>query len=372
MNMQKTTLIGIVLFTGLLGCTSKATGLPTGKGGDLNSNPDVAVRAFELRMAGRVDEAKKLLEKAVAANPKNAPAQFELARDYFYTIMDQPDQVSDNLKQKQMAMKNNLRQARKAIQKAIKANPDNPRYHYWAGKIATYNAINDAHSIWTMPAVPTHSNDAIRSYEKAVDLKPDFHQARLELMGCYDRLPWLCGGNKSKAEQHTRRLERMDPVYGAKARCEIQPRKTREEKIAIWEKIIHNFPDNAGAHVGLARELMHEGDLPASDMEMCVEHIDKALELDPSHSEILLDLAWHYRRAKQPDKAKDGLQRFLHQDPSPPVALQAIALRELATIQSMQGKEQEAESLVKHADELDPTNWPPFRWRPPTDLYVAP
>lgn len=51
--------------------------------GDVN-NIDVAMQAFELRMAGKVDEAKELLEKAVAEKPKDASVQFELARIYFY------------------------------------------------------------------------------------------------------------------------------------------------------------------------------------------------------------------------------------------------------------------------------------------------
>ena len=45
---------------------------------------NIATKAFELRIAGRVDEAKDLLEEAVAENPKDASAQFELARVYFY------------------------------------------------------------------------------------------------------------------------------------------------------------------------------------------------------------------------------------------------------------------------------------------------
>ena len=37
------------------------------------NNVNVAMRAFELRMAGKIAEAMELLEKTVAANPKNAP-----------------------------------------------------------------------------------------------------------------------------------------------------------------------------------------------------------------------------------------------------------------------------------------------------------
>ena len=211
-----------------------------------NSKADssnVAMKAFNLRMDGHVDKAVAMLEKAVTKNPDDAPAQFELARDYFYTLMDHTDDDTMKLKQKQKAMKAQLTRARKAIKKAVKAEPDNPRYHYWDAVIATYKAIFDAHSVFTIVGLPFEANNSINSYEKALKLKPDYHQARQELMGLYDRLPWYLGGSKSKAEKHARTLEEMDPIYGAKARCEIRPRKISEEKVAIWKRALRKLAD---------------------------------------------------------------------------------------------------------------------------------
>ena len=178
--------------------------------GDVNS-VNIAMEAFELRIAGRVDEAMVLVEKAVAANPGNGPAQFELARVHFCTTMDSVGRTEGTLKQKQKAMKAKLRLAQRAIEKAIKADPANPLYHYWAGKIGTYLTVYDAHFITTMPAVPIRSINFIKSYEKAIMLKPDFYRARHELIGLYERLPWYCGGNKSKAKEHAKKLEQLEP-----------------------------------------------------------------------------------------------------------------------------------------------------------------
>lgn len=198
------------------------------------SDPNVAMRAFELRMAGQVAEAIELLEKAVAANPANGPAQFELARVHFYTTMDSVERTEGTLKQKQKAMKDKLRSAKKAIEKAIKADPANPRYHYWAGKIGTYNVVYDAHFIWTMPMVPIHSGSVIKSYEKAIKLKPDFYQARQELIGLYERLPWYCGGNKSKAEKHAKKLEQMEPE-SSDDDLMVAPPKHMKTRLGIYD-----------------------------------------------------------------------------------------------------------------------------------------
>ncbi len=333
--------------------------------------PDIATRAFELRLAGKVGQARKLLEKAVKENPENARAQFELARDCFYMMMGPRVAGPGQRKAISKALDRNLKQARTAIMQAIKIEPDNPRYRYWAGKIYSYTAIDQSHSLLGNIFLPRNSKIAIQNYAKAVELKPDFHQARLELMGCYDRLPKNCGGDKAKAQQQARILQESDPVYGALARCEIQPRKTRKEKIEIWEKVLAKEPDNPDACLGLARELLRDGDMSEDDMKKCLQCIDKALKLDPSKGEILLDLAQHYRR-RQPEKAGQTIERYLHLSPRPAVAMQALAMRELALIYQAQGKNNQAEIVRKKADELDPTNWPSFRWRPPADMFLTP
>jgi len=163
----------------------------------------------------------------------------------------------------------------------------------------------------------------------------------------------------------------MDPVYGARARCEISPRKSRSEKIDVWEKVVAEQPNNAGGHAGLAHEYMHEGDLPASDMEKAAVQLDKAIELDSSFKSTLLDFSWHFLRAKEYDRAEKVIRRFIEFDPAPPNALRAYGLRQLARIKETQNKPREAEALQKEADKLDSTEWP-SQWLPPEDLYVAP
>jgi tetratricopeptide (TPR) repeat protein len=330
-----------------------------------------AQEAFDLRLAGKTIEAIKLLENAAAADSNDTAVYFELARDYFYTLIDCPDYKPDDVKQRQKTMKVKLKKAQKAIDKAIKLDGKNARYHYWAGEVETYNAIYDAHFVWTMPAMPFETRNAIKNYQKALEIDPNFHQARLALMGCYDRLPPICGGDKKKAEHHARELELLDAVCGAKARCEIQPRKNRQEKIAIWQKIVEQYPDNARAHIGLAREYMHNGDLPQEDMQKSVEHINKALKLDSSTCNILLNLAHHYKRAKKYDKAEEAISQFINIKPQPCNPLLAIAYRQIADVQRKQGKKQEAEISLEKANKLEPMEWPTSRL-PNEDLFIAP
>lgn len=298
----------------------------------------VVMQAFELRMAGQVDEAKRLLETAVDANRADAAVQFELARVRFYTIFTNTDGV-------------NLGPAQKAIEKAIAIDGDNPRYHFWAGKIATYYGIQKMHGVLSRLEMPGQMNKAIKSFERAVALQPDFHEARVDLMGLYDRLPWFAGGNKSKARQQLHKLEQLDPVYGAKARCEIQPRKTSAEKIAIWQKVVDAHPDNAGAHAGLAGAYMQNDGAQAADTQYAVDHLNRAIELDASYCTELLNLARYYAQAREHDKAEKAIRRFVNFDPAPPVALRANGLRQLARIKKAQQKPDEAKALQAEADD---------------------
>ena len=233
MTNRRIVLVFACLVLGLAGMALAEQSDKDRKSDDIN-DVNIATKAFELRMAGRVKEAMELLEKAVAANPGNGPAQFELARGHFYTTMDSVGRTEGTLKQKQKAMKDKLRLAQKAIEKAIKADPANPRYHYWAGKIGTYNTVYDAHFVWTMPAVPIRSINAIKSYEKAIMLKPDFYQARHELIGLYERLPWYCGGNKSKAKEHAKKLEQMESVSGDDDLLAAPP-KQMKTRVGIYD-----------------------------------------------------------------------------------------------------------------------------------------
>jgi tetratricopeptide (TPR) repeat protein len=331
------------------------------------TNKNIASQAFELRTTGHTEEAIDLLTRTIAEDTGNARSQFELARCYFWTMMHGTESGDLTLKQKQQAMKGKLLSSKKAIQKAIKTDPENARYHFWAGIIGTYNAIYDAHSIWTIPSLPFDSIATFNNYEKAVKLKPDYHQARQNLMGLYDRLPWFCGGNKSKAKKQLEKLEKLDPVYGARARCEIQPYKQPEEMIAIWQKVADAYPENAKAHAGLADAYMS-----AEKMDKASVHIDKAIALDPSCNISLLEYARRFSASKKYIKAEQVLNRFLESKPQPPVPLRAYAFRKIAKLKDKQGLHQEAEKLKKQAHQLDPVNVPSIRWLPVEDLLTAP
>ena len=93
--------------------------------GETNSK-NAAADAYKLRMQGKVDDARALLEQAIQANPHNAAAHYELARTNFYMVTH-PQQGEDR-----------IAEAQQSIEKAIENDPNNVIYPFFEGHIALF------------------------------------------------------------------------------------------------------------------------------------------------------------------------------------------------------------------------------------------
>ena len=77
------------------------------------TNPkNAAADAYKLRMQGKVDDAKALLEQAIKENPHNAAAQYDLARTYFY-MTTHPQQGEDRITEAQQSIAKAIENDRK-------------------------------------------------------------------------------------------------------------------------------------------------------------------------------------------------------------------------------------------------------------------
>ena len=261
--------------------------------GGVRAADSVAAEAFRLRMDGQAKAAERVLLAAVAKDPANASVQFELARTRFYLVA--------------------MDRAQTAIEKAVRHQPDNARYHRWAGVIAEYNAILKHKNPKTRPEVAVQMKKAFAAFQKAVALRPDYHEARFDLINCLAKNPASCGGSPAKAKAQAQALAAADAVYGVRAQCLLLARSKRDEKRRLWEAVVAKHPDRADAHEGLARVCMGTA---KGDRE-----IDRTLELDPGRGELLVDLARHYAMAKQYAQAEKAIERYLKLKPAPAVPM---------------------------------------------------
>ena len=93
------------------------------------ADEDAVTRAYELRMKGKVDEARELLDRTIAEEPDSAAALGELARVHLHIALGSPRDL-----------KRSVGDALLSIEKATESDPKNATYHYLEGHLAFFRA----------------------------------------------------------------------------------------------------------------------------------------------------------------------------------------------------------------------------------------
>ncbi len=284
------------------------------------------LQAYALRMNGDLEGARRALDVALSAGAPTGAAWFESARLHFCNCA--------------------FDQAARAIRKAIAQDENNPRYHFWAGQIATYNAVWKSHDLFGGFAVWGQMAEARREYERTVQLREDYHQARLDLINLYLHGP---GINLSKAQRHLEVLSPQDAVFAARAACLFPANRAPARQLEIWRPVARDHPDRADACFGLAEALYRSGQYGES-----IEQYTKALALEATKTEILFGLARCYQATKDLDRQAECYQRCLQLDPPAPIPVRIRAMRFLASTEMSRGHAERAATLRAEADRLDP------------------
>jgi cytochrome c-type biogenesis protein CcmH/NrfG len=324
-------------------------------------DPGAAAKAFELRMAGKAGEAKELLEKALAENPKDAAGHYELARTKFHMALGQGGRNIVDM----------LGDAQKSIDRAVQLDPKNVRYASFAGK---NNFMQAYYGLMTGGQPKEKLTNAIRAFESALKLNPDHHQAALYLVELYSQFPEEAGGDKSKAEQYAKQLEGMDDVFGAKARSMLLPENV--DRIDYWQKVLKKHEGNVNVIEQLGKAYL--GEEKVDDAVKCFE---QAIEIDPEKAYLFLDLSIYYTfRGMRAGDNKELLQtsiksgdaavaRYIESKPIQPMLAYAIGVR--AKYKSFSGDREQGQALFKQAEALDPY-FSKATGAPYPDLFIPP
>jgi tetratricopeptide (TPR) repeat protein len=321
--------------------------------GETNSK-NAAADAYKLRMQGKVDDAKALLEKAIQENPHNAAAYYELARTKLHMALGNPEKLGEKIED-----------AYQSILKAKENDPNNVIYPFFEGHIALFGYYMS----------PTKENAAklCGAFEAALKLKPDYRQAMLYLVEIYGTLPEDQGGDKSKAEQYAKRLEKLDEIYGAKARWILMPKDAN--RVEYWQKVMKSHEGNTDV-----LEEMGKAYLSADNVNDAVLCFEKAIKIDPAKSYLFLDLSIYHTwaamaakdnaelRQKEIAAGDSAVTRYL--DSKPILPMQAYALGVQYKYKAHSGQKEQADELLKKARELDPY-FSMATGAPNPDLFIA-
>lgn len=345
-----------------------ACGILIGQTNGATSNgTDVATEAFNLRMAGKADEAKELLEKALVDNPENAAAHYELARTKFHMALGNPgENFADT-----------LGDAQQSIEKAVQNDPDNVIYPLFAGHISFFQAYLQKMT-GNESVADKHVAKTCESFESALKLKPDCYQAIVYLVEINSM-----DENRDKAIEYKEQLAKMAgapdakpevKLYHAKAESILFPDKCG---VDFWKNtVLKNCPGNPDVLEELGKAYL--GEEKVDDAVKCFE---QAIEIDPDKSCLFLDLSiYHTFRAIRAGNNKELLQasiksgdaavtRYIESKPIQPMLAYALGVQ--SKYKSHSGDKELGQTLIKRANALDP-HFSKATGAPIPDLFIPP
>jgi len=349
----KTTTICAVMVLGIC--------IPTGISRGQAKNQKAAMDAYNLRMQGKVDDARALLEQDIQKNPHNAAAYYELARTRLYMALGNPKNLEEG-----------ITDADQSISKAVENEPNNVIYPFFEGYVAFFQAYISL--MKNESDAKEKVSKVCEAYESALKLKPDYCQAMLYLVEIYGALPEDKGGDKSKAEQYAKKLEGLDEVLGAKARSILLPEDANS--IDYWQNVLKKNEGNADVLEELGKAYLRAD--KANEGVLCFE---KAVKINPEKAYLFLDLSRYYTfsamRAGNDTELLNtsmtsgdaAVTRYLESKPI--LSMQAHALGVQYKFKYRLAGKEEAEKILKRAEALDPY-FSKATGAPHPDLFILP
>jgi len=305
------------------------------------NKPDKEVqKAFELRMNGKVDEAKAMLEGILTRDSTNAMAHYEMARLKQYMLIGGGGMKIDDILT--------------SINKAVTYDPKNVTYAYYKA-IATFLNAFMAMETGQQDAVKGRVAETCIQFEKVLSLKPDYYEARLYLVEIYGLLPRDMGGDSVKAVAYAEKLSIMDKYFGAKAKAVLASEST--DKVKYWEDLLVSNGKNPEFMMEAGKACLFKDDLVNAE-----KYFDMAIKADPSKNILIIDLARYHIMQVMQNKdvaktelpiAKTYLEKYLKTVPEPAIPLKAYTLGLMSLTERFQGNQEEAEKLVAEAKSMD-------------------
>ncbi len=327
--MKKLIFLQIIIFGVLTSCTFAG------------NKPDKEVqKAFELRMNGKVDEAKAMLEGILAKDSTNAMAHYEMARINQYKFVGGGGTNSEDM----LA----------SVNKAVKYDPKNVTYAYYQAFSSFFNAFM-AMQMGQQDEVKNRVAQTCKQFENVLALKPDYNEAMLYLVEIYGLLPADMGGDSIKAVAYAGKLEKMDKYFGAKAKALLATENT--DLVKYWNDMFLTNPKVPEYAVEAGKACLFKEDAVKAE-----KYFDEAIKSDPSENILILDLGrYHMMQVMQNrDLAKTELpvaktyfEKYLKTVPEPVLPLKAYTLGLLTKIERFLGNQEESDKLMKEATSLD-------------------
>jgi tetratricopeptide (TPR) repeat protein len=319
-------------------------------------------KAYDLRMQGKVDDAKSILEQSILQDPNNAAAHYELSRIQLCRALGMGTRET---------LFDMIGEAKNHIDKAVELNPNDVICTTFSGHVGFLQAY---YSLMTGEQSKEKLAIAVGAFESALKLKPDYYQVMLYLIELYSQFPEEAGGDKSKAEQYASQLEGIGGVFGAKATSILLSEEA--DKVDYWQKVLKKYEGNADVLEELGKAY-----LGADNVDSAVDCFENAIELDPKKASLFLDLSIYYsflamRTRDNKELLKkfvmsgdSAVVRYIESKPIQPMLAYALGVR--GKFKFFLGDQEQGQVLFKEAETLDPY-FSKATGAPGADLFIPP
>jgi Tfp pilus assembly protein PilF len=189
-------------------------------------------------------------------------------------------------------------------------------------------------------------------WERAVQLDPNYIDARLSLIVFYVLAPGLMGGGEAKALEQAVEIKRRDSLQGHRAFAYIYIQQKKFD-LARNEYVdaVHEDPNSARAHAALGTFLATND----KNYRGAFDEIEKALQLDPAYMPAWFRLGQVAALSGTNDaRGEEALKRYLTYEPKDNEPDLATAHYNLGQIYEKQGRKAEARQSYAAAVRLSP------------------
>jgi len=232
---------------------------------------ETAMKAYEMRMNGDPAGAMALLDSALKVNPGSAILWFEKARTHDWTKAAGCTKFFHVYTK----MSPRMRQTRNCLAKACRLDPDNARYHFWAGENRALLALAAFYTPWRWVTIPFIFHNMYGDLRTAVSLDPQNPEYRFKMI-TYGRMGGL-GGSRNKFLPMADSLYKIDPFYGVEAYKELETKKHPYDASAQYYELERKYPD----HPELLKKMVLLSRRGSANHDNPVYYCKKLIELYP-------------------------------------------------------------------------------------------
>jgi Tfp pilus assembly protein PilF len=242
--------------------------------------------------------------------------------------------------------RNDAETAKNLLEQAIAQTPNNVEAHYLLGQ--AYGSLISSASMFSKPGLAKKTRE---QFEKAIQLDPNFIDARFGMIEWFLEAPSIVGGGEDKAIAEANEVKKRDAIDGHRAFALIYGHQKKTDLVRKeYVDAVKEQPNSPRAHYYLG-----VSNLTSKDNAGASAEFETAIKIDPQYMPGWFQVG-HMAAltGTNMERGEEALRRYLSYTPKrnePPVYR---AHYWLGTIYEKQGKKAEAKASFAKALSANP------------------